>query len=187
MDITIDIKREEQDFVAACIRKERWAQERLYEEYYGRLMSICLRYSKDQSEALDILHEAYIKIFRNMSKYKPGTSLFSWMKRIVVNTAIDHYRKMVRRRTGDIDEAYDLSNGDPDAVSRMSSNEIMEMVQQLSPAYRLVFNMYIVEGYSHREVSQELNITESTSRSNLVKARAKLRKMIATKTGRHGE
>ena len=186
LDIAINLKRDESDFIASCVRKERWAQQRLYEEHYGALMSVCLRYAKDRDEAMDILHEGYIKIFKNIAKYQPGTSLYSWMKRIVVNTAIDYYRKMVRRRTENIDEAYGLSSGDADAISALSAMEIMDSIQRLTPSYRLVFNMYIIEGYSHRDISQKLGITESTSRSNLVKARAKLREMIASKDMGHG-
>lgn len=186
MDISISIKENEQDFIQACVRKERWAQQKLYEDHYGLLMAICLRYAKDKDQAMDILHEGFIKIFRSIKKYKPGTSLTAWMKRIMVNTAIDYYRKMVRRRTEDISEAYDLSSDNPDALSMMSSKEILEAVQTLTPAYRLVFNLYIIEGYSHREIAQELDITESTSRSNLVKARSKLRTYIKERN-EHGE
>lgn len=180
------IKEQEQDFILACVRKERWAQQKLYEDHYGLLMSVCLRYSKDKDEAMDILHEGFIKIFKNIKKYKPGTSLTAWMKRIMVNTSIDYYRKMVRRRTEDISEAFDLSSNNPDALSEMSSQEILEAVQTLTPAYRLVFNMYVLEGYSHKDIADQLGISESTSRSNLVKARMKLRVFINKRNG-HGE
>lgn len=186
MDVTLAIKEQEQDFILACVRKERWAQQKLYEDHYGLLMSVCLRYSKDKDEAMDILHEGFIKIFKNIKKYKPGTSLTAWMKRIMVNTSIDYYRKMVRRRTEDISEAFDLSSNNPDALSEMSSQEILEAVQTLTPAYRLVFNMYVLEGYSHKDIADQLGISESTSRSNLVKARMKLRVFINKRNG-HGE
>jgi RNA polymerase sigma-70 factor (ECF subfamily) len=178
LDISIAIEERERDFILACVRKERWAQKKLYEDHYGMLMAICLRYAKDREEAMDILHEGYIKIFKNIGKYNPGTSLKSWMKRIVVNTSIDYYRKMVRRRTEDISEAYNLYSDNPSALDQMSSKEILAAVQTLTPAYRLVFNLYILEGFSHREISDRLGITESTSRSNLVKARMKLREVI---------
>lgn len=183
MDVSLAIKENEQDFIQACVRKERWAQQKLYEEYFGLLMSVCLRYSNDKDQAMDILHEGFIKIFKNIKKYKPGTSLAAWMKRIMVNTSIDYYRKMVRRRTEDITEAFDLYSDNPDAISQMSSEEILAGVQTLTPAYRLVFNMYVIEGYSHREIAEELEITESTSRSNLVKARTKLRAYINKRSG----
>ena len=104
----------------------------------------------------------------------------------MVNTSIDYYRKMVRRRTENISEAYDLNAGGADAISEMSSTEILKAVQTLTPAYRLVFNMYVIEGFSHKEIADTLGITESTSRSNLVKARSKLKVLINQMNGYEG-
>ena len=181
MDITLPFGYQEQDLITACIQKERWAQKMLYEEHYPKMMGVCLRYAGSQDEALDILHEGFIKVFKNLRKYQPGTSLNSWIRRIMVNTAIDYYRKMVRRRTEDIDTAYGVSSADADALSQLSEQEILEAIQDLSPAYRAVFNLYIIEGYSHREIADLLEITESTSRSNLVKARLKLQAKLKAK------
>ena len=103
----------------------------------------------------------------------------------MVNTAIDYYRKMVRRRTDDIESAYHLSTSDADALSQLSEQEILESIQELSPAYRAVFNLYIIEGYSHKEIADLLEITESTSRSNLVKARLKLQAKLSAKQMTH--
>lgn len=186
VDISISLEQNEKDFIQACIRRERWAQQKLYEDNYSKLIVICLRYAKDKDEAMDILHEGFIKIFRNIHKYKPGTSLIAWMRRIMVNTSIDYYRKMVRRRTENISEAYDLNAGGADAISEMSSTEILKAVQTLTPAYRLVFNMYVIEGFSHKEIADTLGITESTSRSNLVKARSKLKVLINQMNGHEG-
>ncbi len=187
MEIALNLDYTEKDFINACVRKERWAQKKLYEEYYGKMMGICLRYAGTEDEALDILHERFIKVFRNISKYQPGTSLPAWIRRIMVNTAIDYYRKMVRRRTENIEQAYDISSNDADAVSQCTEKEILEGVQQLSPAYRAVFNLYIIEGYSHKEIANMLNVTESTSRSNLVKARLKLKVLLKSRYTEHGK
>ena len=102
----------------------------------------------------------------------------------MINTAIDHYRKMARRRTEDIETAYAVKSNDPDVISQMSANEIMKSLQQLTPAYRSVFNLYVIEGYAHKEIAEILNITESTSRSNLVKARSKLKKILLAQNGK---
>jgi RNA polymerase sigma-70 factor (ECF subfamily) len=142
---------------------------------------VCLRYATDEDEALDILHEGFIKVFRYIAKYQIDTSLTAWIKRIMINTAIDYYRKKSRRRVEDIDTAKAVFSDIPDAVSMISAEEIIEALQALSPAYRSVFNLYIIEGYSHKEVAELLNITESTSRSNLVKARQKLRNLLSDK------
>lgn len=181
MDIALRLEYQEKDLIKACVQKERWAQKKLYETYYSNMMGVCLRYSNHKEDALDILHEGFIKVFNNISKYQPGTSLNAWIRRIMVNTAIDFYRKSVRRRTEDIETAFDISSNDADAISQCSEKEILEAVQQLSPAYRVVFNLYIIEGYSHREIAEQLGITESTSRSNLVKARTKLKAILISR------
>ena len=102
------------------------------------------------------------------------------MRRITVNTAIDQYRRNGRRRTEDLDKAYNVSTDAPDIFAQFGAREILAAVQQLPPTYRTIFNLYVVEGYSHREIGEQLQITESTSRSNLVKARGKLQKMLTT-------
>jgi len=187
MDIALKLQHEEKNFITACINKERWAQRKLYEEHYPKMMGVCLRYSNNREDALDILHDGFIKVFNNISKYQPGTSMSAWIRRIMVNTSIDFYRKMVRRRTEDIETAYDLSGKEADAISQCSEKEILKAVQGLSPAYRAVFNLYVIEGFSHREIAEQLGITESTSRSNLVKARLKLKEAIAKNYIEHGK
>lgn len=186
MDLALQYNFEEKDLIRACIRRERWAQKMLYEAYYSQMMGVCLRYSNHQEDALDILHEGFIKVFKNVGKYQPGTSLSAWIRRIMVNTAIDYYRKNIRRRTEDIQEAFDISTDEADAISKCSEKEILAAIQELSPAYRTVFNLYVIEGFSHREIAGKLNITESTSRSNLVKARLKLREMLGARNYGYG-
>ena len=181
MDFVIRIDKE-QDYIAACARNERWAQEVLYKNYYPSMMALCLRYANHKDDALDILHEGFIKVFRHIGKYQQGTSLPAWIKRIMVNTAIDFYRKKVRRRTEDLETAYEVRSYDPNAINQLTVDEILECLQDLSPSYRAVFNLYIIEGYSHKEVAEKLNISESTSRSNLVKARTKLKALLKAKS-----
>ncbi len=187
MDLALNLNNEENDLISACIRNDRDAQQLLYQEYYGKMMGVCLRYSNNKDDALDILHEGFIKVYKNISKYQPGTSLSAWMRRIMVNTAIDFYRKNVRRRTEDLETAYSISTDAPDAISQVTEKEILAAVQTLSPAYRSVFNLYVIEGYSHKEIANQLGITESTSRSNLVKARHKLKAILAAKMIKYGE
>jgi len=181
MDISYSLEKDERDFISACLAQERWAQKKLYEDHYPTMMSICLRYGKNEQDALDTLHEGFIKVFKNIHKYKPGTSLKSWIGRIMVNTAIDSYRKKTRRRTEDIESVLDVSDLNPDIISLISAKEIIACLQELTVAYRTVFNMYVIEGYPHKEIAAALGITESTSRSNLVKARAKLKHLLIKK------
>ena len=181
MNFVIQLSGDERLIVEACARKERWAQQQIYEAYYGAMTGVCLRYSNSEQESFDILQEGFIKVFRHITKYKPGTSLYSWIKRIMVNTAIDYYRMESRRRTEDIDHAYSLSSKDPSVLSNMAQKEILDCIQTLTAAYRNVFNLYVIEGYSHREIGEILGISESTSRSNLVRARSKLRVLLEKK------
>jgi RNA polymerase sigma factor (sigma-70 family) len=187
MDLTIGLNYQERDVIAACINKERWAQQEIYKEYYGRMMALCIRYSNDKEDAYDILHDGFIKVFNNINKYEPNTSLYAWIYRIMVNTSIDYYRKSLKRKTDDLDTVYNVSNDEVDIVSKCSENDILEAIQQLSPSYRMVFNMFAIEGYSHKEIGDLLNITESTSRSNLVKARGKLQLLLSEKYYGYGK
>ncbi len=181
MEISLKVLRKEEDFISACIAKEKWALKLIYEQHYSQMMLVCKRYTNNDEDALDILHDGFIKVFRYLEKYKPGTSLQAWIRRIMINTCIDYYRKESRRRNEDIETAYGLDSGEPDAISMISAKDILEALRHLTPAYRSVFNLYVMEGYSHKEVAKILNITESTSRSNLVKARRKLKAIILAK------
>ena len=171
----------EPQLIEACINKERHAQRILYEEFYPSMMVVCLRYANNRDDALDILHDGFIKVFQHIGQYKPGTSLSAWMKRVMINTAIDFYRKRVRRRTEDIEVVYDLSSKDPSVISMLSAEDIINSLSKLSPTYRAVFNLYVIEGYPHKEIAEKLKISESTSRSNLVKARARMRDLLAAR------
>src|SRR5262245_61395939 len=106
MDFALNLDRTEHDLIAALGRQERWAQQLLYEQYYGKMMGVCLRYAGSKDEALDLLHEGFIKVFQRIDRYQSGTSLPAWIRTIVVNTCIDSYRKNARRRTEDINEAF---------------------------------------------------------------------------------
>lgn len=178
MEVSLSLENNEKNIIDACRKNERWAQRLVYEEYYNQMLGVCLRYSNNSDDAEDILHDGFIKVFRNIKKYQVGTSLPAWIRRVMVNTSIDHYRKLTRRRTEDVEEARSVSFDGADAVSNCTEKEILMAIQDLSPAYRTVFNMYVIEGYSHREIAEKLGITESTSRSNLVKARGKLKEFL---------
>ncbi|MBK9567379.1 MAG: RNA polymerase sigma factor [Saprospiraceae bacterium] len=178
MDIIIHLNQDESDLIRACINNERWAQKRLYEDHYSLMMALAMRYAGNNEDALDILHEAFLKVFKNLHKYQEGTSLISWMRKITINTAIDFYRKDIKHRSDELDAAKQVSTNIPDAISTLSSEEILSALQRLPYSYRSVFNMFVIEGYSHKEISNLLGINESTCRSNLVKARTKLKEIL---------
>jgi RNA polymerase sigma factor (sigma-70 family) len=168
----------EAEVVKGCIRQDRHFQKLLYEHYYGSMMAVCLRYANDREEARDVLHEGFMKVFKNINRFKEGTNLGAWIRRIMINTSIDHYRKNAKKPNF-VEINHAIHEADVhDVVSEMGAEEILKLVQKLSPAYRTVFNLYVIEGYSHREVGEALGISEGTSKSNLAKARAKLQKMI---------
>jgi RNA polymerase sigma factor (sigma-70 family) len=181
MNFALNLPYNEAHFIEACIAKDGIALKKLYEDHYPMMFPICRRYSNNEEDALDILHDGFIKVFKNIDKYQVGTSLPAWIKRVMVNTSIDYYRRETRRRSVDIDDAKSLASNSPDALSTISAEEIILLLQHLSQAYRSVFNLYVIEGFSHKEVADMLSITESTSRSNLVKARTKLKELLASK------
>ncbi|MBL0191994.1 MAG: sigma-70 family RNA polymerase sigma factor [Saprospiraceae bacterium] len=180
MSLALQVETNEQDLIVACLNNQRWAQKKIYEDHYASMLGVCMRYASDQEQAIDIVHEGFIKVFLNLEKYQSGTSLQAWIRRIMVNTSIDFYRRNIKKRTEDIEEAYHLSDINPDAVSNCTEKEIMACIQQLSPMYRAVFNLFVIDGFSHKEIAEELDITESTSRANLVKARLKLQELLLT-------
>jgi len=169
-----------QQILEGCQRKDRLCQKKLYEFYYGKMMAVCMRYTGNYEEARDVLHEAFMKVFQNIERFTPASSLESWVKRIVINTAIDHFRKNKHRQNQlEIDEAITLPDANSmQVLSQISADEIMQLVQQLSPSYRTVFNLYVIEGYTHREIAGLLQVSEGTSKSNLAKARHLLQQMI---------
>ena len=150
----------------------------LYETHYSILMAVCIRYSRTEDEALDLLHEGFIKIFTQLHNYKPDTLLPAWMKQVMVNNCIDQYRKQSRQRTTDIEEASHFQCSEPDAISQYAEKEILNCIRKLPAAYRTIFNLYVIEGFSHKEIGEKMNITESTSRANLLRARIKLKQAL---------
>jgi len=174
----------ENELIAGCIRQDRACQKQLYEQFYGKMLGVCMRYAKDRDEAKDILHEGFIKMFASLRSYAGKGSFEGWIRRIVVNTAVDHLRRNKHEylivstiRAGEQEDKVDEMDED-DLLSRISKEDIMAAVQQLSPAYRTVFNLYVIEEYAHKEIADMLNISEGTSKSNLAKARYQLQKTL---------
>ena len=171
--------------VKGCIKGDRNMQKVLYERYYSKMMSVCYRYAKDSDEAKDLLHDGFMKIFKNLHKYNFSGSFEGWIRRLMINASIDHYRKnknifSLFDANMEMDVA-DKESGEEDIYSSFNTQMILEAVQNLSPAYRTVFNMYAIEGYSHKEIAEKLNINIGTSKSNFAKARMNLRKQLEKK------
>jgi RNA polymerase sigma-70 factor (ECF subfamily) len=173
---------DESKLLAACQAGKSKEQEKLYQKYYGKMMSICLRYAKDQDEAKDILQEGFVKVFSNIKTFKGEGSLEGWIKRIMVNTAINHYHKnkkyVISNTETEIPDVGEQPDFDEEAIKQLSYEDILELIRSLTPAYQTVFSLYVIEGYSHKEIANLLQINEGTSKSNLAKARIKLQKML---------
>lgn len=146
------------------------------------MMAVCKRYARDDDEAKDIFHEAMMKVFKNLHKYQFNGSLEGWIRRIMVNTSIDWYRKN-KNTFGFADDEQQIEDTqiavDDLVNSDFNVKDIMKAVQQLTPAYKAVFNLYVIEGYSHKEIAEMLDINIGTSKSNLAKAKQKLQKLLA--------
>jgi len=174
--------------IEGCLRNERRSQEELFRLYYGKLFPVCLRYTVDRDSAQEILQESFIKIFEKLGAFDYKGSFEGWLRRIVSNTAIDAIRKSKKDpfRTDD-DNDFKLGAEDPIIVkeevdlSELKGEIAMEATQKLSPAYRTVFNLYVLEDYSHKEIADLLGISEGTSKSNLAKAKMNLQRMLNEK------
>jgi RNA polymerase sigma-70 factor (ECF subfamily) len=168
----------EEQLIEGCIQHDVDCQRMLFEQYAGRMMTICLRYSCDRPEAEDMLQEAFIKIFSHLSQYKFEGSFEGWMKRIVVNCALKMIQKK-RIRFSEISNQ-DLTSPQTDsyALSNLNEDELLKLISKLPDGYRIVFNLYVMEGFNHDEIGTLLGIQATTSRSQLVKARKLLQKQI---------
>jgi RNA polymerase sigma factor (sigma-70 family) len=162
--------------IEGCKTQDRDSQRLLYQHYYAYAMSICQRYSRTREEAREILNDGFMKVFSKIDQYNPETSFLGWIRRIMINTAIDQYRKEEKHYNHSSLEtsAHSLATTTT-AIEDLSHQELMSMVKELTPGYRAVFNLYVIDGYNHKEIAGMLGISEGTSKSNLMKAREVLR------------
>jgi len=168
----------EKELIRGCQNLDGTAQHMLFKVYAGKLMTICRRYSGDRHEAEDMLQEAFIKIFKNINQYKSIGSFEGWIRRITVNAAIQVLQKRKIRFTEIKNVSYEPESPDNSALSDLETEDLLKVVSQLPDGYRTVFNLYVVEGYSHEEIAHMMKIEIATSRSQLSKARAMLREKI---------
>ena len=168
------------EIIAGCAKGDRKCQRKVYEMFYGKMMGVCLRYTNNKEEARDLLHDGFIKVFENINKFNYSGSFEGWIRRIMVNTTIDHFRKNKNVFVKDVEDFNNIATEEPDVdvLSQLRTEDIMKAVQTLSPAYRMVFSLHVVEGYSHKEVAEELGISVGTSKSNLAKAKNNLKKLF---------
>jgi RNA polymerase sigma factor (sigma-70 family) len=165
-------------WLIGCQKENRGSQKLIYQEFYSYGMSICLRYAENRNEAVEILNDGFMKIFDNIKKFDMNLPFKPWLRKILVNTAINFFHQRQRQI-----KTEELCSGEREAdveviLSGISYNEVISLLQQLSPAYRTVFNLYVIEGYKHDEIANLLGISAGTSKSNLFKAKEHLKKIL---------
>lgn len=169
----------------ACINGNDRAQTQLFERFSKQMMAVCLRYGNDYDEAQDMFQDGFIKVFQKLDMYNGKGPLGAWIRRTMVNNALDHIRRNKRKKDNvslfDVEfkmESEDVTDPFEDEETQISRDRIMELVRQMPTGYRTVFNLYVVEEYSHKEIAEQLGITESTSKTQYRKAKAYMRKLI---------
>lgn len=173
------------EHIEGCVRNSRESQKTIYSSFYGYALTICDRYAGNKDDAVEILNDGFLKIFKEIHKYQPAyadtvASFTGWLRKIMVYTAIDHFRKNKKHLAhGHTDPSLlQIASPHETALDKLSHEEILKAIQFLSPAYRTVFNLFVIEGLSHDEISKKLGIAEGTSKSNLAKARIHLQKIL---------
>ncbi len=172
----------EQQILEGCKKGDRAAQEQLYRHFAPTMLGICMRYSKDKDEAEDIMQDGFIKVFTNIDRFREEGSFEGWIKRIMVNTALNHYHKAQKtnshRNIEDIREVDIVSDDEPMPKTRFSQKEMLDAIRELPEGYSNIFNLYVFEKYKHKEIAEMLNISVNTSKSQLAKARIYLKKVL---------
>lgn len=141
-------------------------------------MAICLRYCKDYDQAVEVVNDGFLKVFTKLEMYNTGKSFKGWLRRIMINSSIDHYRKEQKHQGMDDIESQNITSPMPSAVENISYDEVIKQIQSLTPAYRAVFNLYAIDGYTHQEIGDMLGISTGTSKSNLSRARKQLQNAL---------
>lgn len=168
----------ESDLISGCIEGNRRMQEELYQRFSPRMYAVCLRYAGNAEEAQDILQEGFIKVFKKLDTFRSEGSFEGWVRRIFVNTAIEHFRRKRYLQPVTEKEENTMEGNYLSVLDNLAERDIMALIQELSPGYRTVFNMYVVEGYTHKEIGDILGISEGTSKSQLSRAKVILQDMV---------
>ena len=163
-----------------CLKGDQQSQKKLYQHFYGYALSICLRYTANKTEAIEVLNEGYLKVFTKLKLYDRNISLKGWIRRIMINSAIDFYRQHQRHisTSKHLENVQEVSAQET-TISKLTYDEIIAEIQKLTPAYRTIFYLYVVDGFTHEEIAEKLDISVGTSKSNLSRARAILQKRLA--------
>ena len=171
--------------IEGCRNENSMSQKKLYEYFYGFAMNIALRYGKNKQEALEIVNDGFLKVFKNINRYDANYSFKGWLHRILVNSGIDYYRSYKSKISFlELAEGYQPSESADPYPSISPGEDMLPIIQELTPAYRMVFNLYVMEEYKHHEIAELLGITVGTSKSNLARAKANIKRSILKKRNR---
>ncbi|MCF8368507.1 MAG: RNA polymerase sigma factor [Bacteroidales bacterium] len=178
----------EEELVNRCLNQESKAQDEFYRRFAPKMYGVCLRFAKNQMEADDVLQEGFIKVFTSLKTFRNEGSLEGWIRRTIVNTAINFYKKNVKyQKDIEIDKAEVMQSENPGAVDNLCTEELLKLITELPTGYKMVFNLNVIEGYTHKEISHLLDISENTSKSQLSRARQTLQRKIAELSGKKHE
>lgn len=169
------------DLINGCIDNDRKAQERLYKQFYVAMMSVCMRYTRNEDDAMEVLHNGFLKVYKNIHRFDSlKAGLYTWIRSIMIHSAIDFIRQNVKHsRQVEIDKATEPYI-DSEAVEKLNAQELLQVVRKLPPATQTVFNLYIIEGFTHKEIGIMIGISEGTSKWHLSEARRLMRKLLKT-------
>jgi RNA polymerase sigma factor (sigma-70 family) len=167
------------ELIARCKAGERKAQELLYKQFAAKMLGVCMRYAVDKMEAEDMLQNGFMKVFKKLDDYRGDGAFEGWVRRIMVHSSIEYYRKHHKMvQVMDVTEMNNEPSVNPAAMANMGVKDLMNIIQKLSPGYRMVFNLYAIDGYSHKEIAEIVGITEGASKSQLSRARTILKEQV---------
>ncbi len=178
-----------QALIDGCLKGDRRSQQAIHKMFYGKMKAVCMRYTRDSDQAMDVLQEGFLKVFNNLDRYTGVGSFEGWMRRIMVNLSIDRFRRLkhdlillgeqndIENWGGEVEEDSDDSD-ENEEIYDITPEQIIDAMQQLTPAYRTVFNLYVYEDYTHQDIAEALGISVGTSKSNYAKAKKNMKKLL---------
>ena len=166
------------DVIRGCLRKVEKSQEMLYKKFFGYALSVALMYSNQRNEALEVVDDSFVKVFSEIGKYNPSQPFLGWLRKIVINTSIDHFRRNQKRNLMTVAETHQVHDETPNAISNLTARDILELLNHLPHDHKKVFCLYEVDGFSHEEIARQLDISESSSRVYLTRAKKQLRELF---------
>ncbi|MFN5621087.1 MAG: RNA polymerase sigma factor [Flavobacteriales bacterium] len=175
------------ELVHRCMKGDRTAQQALWKSYSGKMYAVCRRYFDHEEDAQDALQESFIKVYGRLDQWRGQGPLGAWIRRIAVNTSLNLIKSKAHQKTWAVDEAETLSDPNADAISQLGEEEVIKLIQSMPIGYRTVFNLFAIEGFSHQEIADTLGVTESTSKTQYLKAKNWLKHKLETNTTHHLE